>query len=1321
MINMQKRSLRLVVLLTTIIISVVVIMIGNSKSETLPPSSVSRKIKPGSEWIAQYIQKKIDRRAKGYAKSDKPDLYVKYLSELKNGGDTSIHYKSGNNYIEFKRAFARVSKLKSAKVILPWREIGPSNIAGRTRSIVIDNEDTTGKTLFAGSVGGGIWKTIDLGTSWVCLTDDWPNLAVSCMVMSESNPQVMYAGTGEGFFNFDKIAGDGIFKSINKGNSWFQLGNTKADLNFRYVNKLIIDPLNPDVVLASTNTGIFKSIDGGLTWQTKFSSANRVQQIVSNPADFQIQLATVNGKEIIKSIDAGESWATVFFSTVGRLEVAISEFNPIWMSCVTEESDVYYSRDGGDNWGKGVPITKTEFLSRQGWYNNEVKFNPQKSDQFFVGGLDVYSVFIGADSAEKGDSVVTTLNALSGGLVYGVVGGTLLGGGLKINSSKLKQFKNVEIRFGVGKTQKAHRFTVNKSAITILSSSSYVYKNYINVPFEVWDIEGNRELMVSFRDQNENGVFDINDNGNELIFIHGNTYNESSPDNTISLNGGIDSQNWFTLYPLLAQGKLLNDFLQTNYTLTIDPYVLKSKVITSQKRTDWTNEGAPNYSHADHHALQIVASGTTVKIFNGSDGGVFYSSNAGTSWKSLNKGYNTSQFYGVARHPSIKKYIGGMQDNGTAMSSVNPSSTSDWSAVLGGDGFDVVWHSRNPNLMLASVYYNSVYKSTDGGVNWVDTSKEILDISDDTAPFYTRISNSPSNPDVVFCVGKSGIWRSTDFGVKWKNIKISQTDWNTNYGHASIAVSQADSKIVWAGTRLDNSNGLMVSLDGGVTFVATAPFAGGSGLISSIYAHPLNPEAVYVTWAISGKPKVAVSLDLGKTWNELSGFGTSATSNNGFPNVAVYSLIEHPENTSTLWVGTEIGLFVSDDNGTTWSYSNNGLPAVCIWNIERVDNELVLATHGRGVWALELNIPSGSDLKPYIKGAGIRPDNKMRIDVDISQTYDSLDFQLNNIVFDRAKNVTKGSFTKLINKELVTTVNSLQFIGYKSGVKYFSNYYLVDKVTYSSPILEYANGFETQQNDFFGNGFSIITYPGFNGFALHSQHPYGENDNFVYSLKYPIIVKPLKKDALMTYRDIAFVEIGENGAAFGSENYFDYAVAEASKDGIHWLNLGNGYDYNSNVLWKNGDKKIDDAPMAKQFVEHSINLQDYFSPNDTLLVRFRLYSDPYSTGWGWVVDNLVIQDVNSGIKNNLGKGLSRVVITPNPVKNELHYLIDGTRMGKGSIDIYNMSGKLELIVLIDKTIPLLENSIDVSILPRGMKLIRISIDNDFQIQKCLFN
>ncbi|HKK63316.1 MAG TPA: hypothetical protein VJ951_12200, partial [Bacteroidales bacterium] len=242
----------------------------------------------------------------------KPDGFSQYFYDITVPiGEVESGYYTGYRLEELNKAVSRrkASFKKSFSDTLIWIERGPVNVGGRTRSILIDPDDPTGNTWFAGTASGGIWKTEDAGESWQDLTPDLPNLSTVALAMAPSNHDVIYAGTGEGFGNVGSVKGDGIIISKDRGETWSQLDSTIGRSDFWYINKLWVDPVDENEVIAVTNAGVFKTYDGGKTWEETYSSTGRVQDIRQNPENPNTLFAAVNGIGVIKSYDQGETWS----------------------------------------------------------------------------------------------------------------------------------------------------------------------------------------------------------------------------------------------------------------------------------------------------------------------------------------------------------------------------------------------------------------------------------------------------------------------------------------------------------------------------------------------------------------------------------------------------------------------------------------------------------------------------------------------------------------------------------------------------------------------------------------------------------------------------------------------------------------------------------------------------------------------------------------------------------------------------------------------------------------------------------------------------
>ena len=319
---------------------------------------------------------------------------------------------------------------------LTWTERGPNNIGGRTRAVLEDKNDVTGNTIFAGSVGGGIWKCTNFkssGYSWAKMNDHMENLAISCIAQNPTTPSIMYAGTGEGFSNADAIRGGGIFKSIDGGTTWQPLPSTipnpsLGNISFYYVQDIAVtvagDVYATSKGSSSCDGGVFKSIDGGDSW-TKVIGAScnyctgNDFKIAAN-GDLYVTTGLQGGSpgtygRVFKSPaslgtaqgDAGQ-WtditpaAPIGESGFRRIELACSPSSAtdVYLLCQKYNSSgvtmFYKSLDGGTNWTPvNVPnwcdqgTIKTDFTRGQAWYDLIAAYSPTNSNRLFIGGVDL--------------------------------------------------------------------------------------------------------------------------------------------------------------------------------------------------------------------------------------------------------------------------------------------------------------------------------------------------------------------------------------------------------------------------------------------------------------------------------------------------------------------------------------------------------------------------------------------------------------------------------------------------------------------------------------------------------------------------------------------------------------------------------------------------------------------------------------------------------------------------------------------------------------------------------------------------------------------
>jgi len=1268
----------------------------------------SRKIHPDSPeglWHSE-LEMKIGRKAEGMKRPDEPDQFLKYHREIRTQeGEPGPLYPANYRLLALEKALQQQSGLsKRQAALLPWQERGPGNVGGRTRGLIVDPNDATNNTWYAGSVGGGIWKTTNAGSSWLNLTPNLPNLSTSALAMANSHPNILYAGTGEGFGNVDAIRGDGILRSTDRGNTWTQLASTVSNMNFSYVNRIIVSPTDANLLVVGTNTGIFRSTDAGATW-AKVYDGGRIQHVLHPAGDFSVQYATRNSFGVLKSTNAGQTWSLLASSFQGaqRIELAVapSDANRLYAAAETAaNAELYMSNDAGSSWSLARQSSGSivNWLGSQGWYDNTIAVHPYNKDLVYVGGIDLHLIqILGSSSSQTGILGVDLVNT-SSFLSFVNWGGPFAGGGIGIGKQFLgatsidtTDYTSVEIRFGPGKAQLAHRFTR-------IGGGTYLYRDYVQVPFEVWDVTNNRQLMASFRDWVEDGTFDLipyeaePNLQREYMFVHAVPYSPATPGSAIAVSDGHKHKNIYAVWPILTSGATWNpgNLPTSSILIRFGAQSLGSRSIS--KLTNWypglSRPGGGSYPfvHADHHNLLMVSTNPATQAFriiNANDGGVEYSDDGGTVWRKTLNGYNTTQFYGADRKPGSQEYIGGMQDNGTYRSGVNPNSLSNWSDQIGGDGFDVVWHAKNQNLLIAGSQYNSFRKSTDGGNTWKPATTGLLDVGSGKGIFINRLAKSTLDPDLVFAVGSLGVWRSDDFAESWTNSAIA-SGWGFSSSRGQAAISAADPQIVWAGVRMSSAGSLHVSTNSGHTFSPVTNYSGATlGVLSGLATHPRERETAYALFSIAGAPKILRTTNRGQSWTDISGFVTNnAASTNGFPDVATYCLLVMPHNPSEIWVGTEIGLFISTNDGVTWSLANNGLPAVSVWSLGIVDDEVIAATHGRGIWSVRipdlLNAPRPEvTLSPRLIALAQGSSGALNIQAGLKSAYDSTQITIDGNVFMTLKANPVAVDTVVAYPVMSAVTISVRVVSFKAGKEFRSTSKSVTVAQIKPFATSYVDSMNSATTNYTTKGFTRQLVAGFSTEAYHTPHPYANNQTYLLQLNVPIVVH--STNSHVVFDEVALVEPGDPGSVFGQEEFWDYCVVEGTKDGITWRPLADGYDADAHPAWRSAyDQLLTGA--GSLFRTRTINLRNTFSTGDHVLIRFRMFTDAAVTGWGWVIDNLRIQEGNPAVsvqdRNEVPSEFSVAQNYPNPFNASTNITIGLPARDRVTIKIFDQIGRL---------------------------------------------
>ncbi len=1297
--------------------------------------SKNQELTSSEAWEKQIAEKRAAKKA-GSHKYDGPDEFAKFQKGIRTqDGAQGPEYPSNYTLKELGKAKARLAALPSnAKVsatnAITWAERGPANVPGRTRAMVVMPQDASHNTWVIGSVGGGIWKTTDGGTLWIEKTKDLPNIAFTTIDLAASNPNVLYAGTGEGGLGgLDGIGGNGVFKSIDGGETWSQLSFTSGNEDFQNINRLIVDPTDENVLLICNsygngfNTGIFKSVDGGTTWSNKISLSNSdtrgFQQIIATPSNFNVQYATFNGVGVYKSIDAGETWnlSNMGMSPAGRIEMAVSPVNANRLFASAEgsiaepgpnlnvASDFYISSDAGASWSLvdvSFNSTAANYLRDQGWYNNTILCSPYNEDIVYVGGISMLKVELGSGAATITTTINVEENATNSFLDFVSFSASQFGGKLEVldGNNPASDTLSVEVRFGPGLSQKAHRFNVpanggtNNDGGAGVPDADYTYADYIDVPFEVWDVETNRQLMVSFRDQQDDGLFNLNprDDTNdpnlltarEYIFISNIDYSATADANISTVSAGHLFENMYFFWPVLTAGGSWDPANLPASSLNIivsEIAVLDANVaVAADPYGDFDGTNSFNTFgvdvHPDQHGLVAIKEDEAAKTFRillVNDGGPFISkvsTDPGVTegdWAMVGNTYNTGQFYGADKKPGEDVYWGGMQDNGTWQSPSGADASSDYSFKIDGDGFEVLWHNQDPDKLIGGAQRNSFQRSINGGTTFSDA---VSGLSGDH-PFISKLSTSKMLPDVIYTVSSAGVFKSDNFGQNW-NLTAITDQWGGANNFLDVEVSRANPNIIWAGSGNSTSSDrrIFVSTDQGASFAPSSFSDLVGGTITKLSSHPTEPNTAYMIFSFAKSPKILKTEDLGQTWVDISGFGTNTVSSNGFPDVAVYCLYVFRDDVNKMWAGTDIGIVESLDAGATWNLLANDMPNVAVWDMKGQDDQIVIATHGRGIWTATVdNSQTIFKEGPSISAFGTSPQQDFVLSITAVEVYDSTQVFVNSELSGTIYDVAVGDATISI-PNIAAGNKAVKLVSYTAGNPVFTNSQDFEHLSLkTSSVEEHSDNFNNASNLIL-DGLSISGFGSNNDFALQSPHNYGLDTELIAIISQPIIVSGT--NSIFYYSDIAVVEPADGGTSFGEVAFNDYVVVEATKDGLNWMPIEDGYNASANANWEaafNGSSEINSA----LFVDHSIDLTNNYAVGDTLLFRFRLLSNSDTFAWGWVIDDIYIQTEPLGLEKPSEVSSYKIYPVPSNGKFTMDYQL--IAKSEVSLEIMSITGQ----------------------------------------------
>ncbi|WP_261793670.1 VPS10 domain-containing protein [Psychroserpens burtonensis] len=724
--------------------------------------------------------------------------------------------------------------------------------------------------------------------------------------------------------------------------------------------------------MGSTGGGVFKTIDDGITWKNisdDFLKTGSVGAITVSESDSNIVV-----------VGMGEHAARGVMTSMG--------------------DGVYKSMDAGKTWTH-LGLEKTRHIS-------DVVIHPTNPDIIYITAQGAQY----APSAERG-----IYRTQDGGITW----------------------KNI---LSVNDTTGASSLSMDMTNPRILYASMWQHRRY------PWFMESGGK---------DSGLYKSNDGGDtwenmkeglpEAFGKSGISVSRANPERVFAVIEAEDEKGG--VYRSDDAGKIWKqvnsnrvNIARSWYYMEIfaDPqnenvvYVLNAPVMKSiDGGNSFFNIPVP---HGDNHHLWINPNDNT-NLINSNDGGANISFNGGESWSSQ-QNQPTAQFYRVITDNLVPYNVyGGQQDNSAIAIASRTNDRGidwkDWYSVAGGESAFIAFDPNNPETVYGGTYQGNISK-------WTKTSKEQKSIKEypelglSIAPKDARyrynwnapIISSPHDRTTIYHAGNV-VFKTTDGGISWTAISPDLTKNETekhgpgggpytneaaggeNYNTLTALVESAHEEgVLYAGS----DDGLLhITKNGGQTWENITPKGIKDGIINSIDVSPHDPAKAYIVImrykSMDLNSYVFKTADYGQTWTKIV---------NGLedPNGFVRVVRADEKNEGLLYAGTEIGLYVSNDDGAHWQRLKLNLPIVPINDLIIQDNDLVAATSGRGFWILDdlgvlQNMNSENNALQLFKpkatyrifggtskdiGQGENPKSGVTFDYYIDQTVDTLDLKL---------------------------------------------------------------------------------------------------------------------------------------------------------------------------------------------------------------------------------------------------------------------------------------------------------------------------------------
>ena len=355
--------------------------------------------------------------------------------------------KAGIKQTEWRKYVQKHPELKNGNMMRTtsdgnWTPMGPNSSGGGYEGVgrinCVSFDPNNSSIYYVGTPAGGLWKTTDGGSNWSNLTDNLPIIGVSSIAVHPTNSSIIYIATG------DADGGDtpslGVMKSTDGGSTWNATGLNWEMSQGRRISVLLIHSNNPDILVAATSVGIYKTANAGSSWSLTASGSYRDMEL--KPGSPSTMYATGQGSnnshQVFVSTNTGSSWSqTTNFSGTGRVAIAVSPASTGFVAAVTSGSDngfagFYTSTNSGSSFSLKFSSSSKNLLGwdangndngGQGWYDLAIAVSPTNANLINVGGVNNWQSTNGGSnwnisSHWAGSSGVTTVHADKHYLVY---------------------------------------------------------------------------------------------------------------------------------------------------------------------------------------------------------------------------------------------------------------------------------------------------------------------------------------------------------------------------------------------------------------------------------------------------------------------------------------------------------------------------------------------------------------------------------------------------------------------------------------------------------------------------------------------------------------------------------------------------------------------------------------------------------------------------------------------------------------------------------------------------------------------------------------